>query len=266
MDVQLLGGPRLSMADRSAVVASRQVGRVLTMLALATGRVVSTDQLIDELWGERRMTNPRNALQANVARLRKVCEAVADRPGDAVVRTSPTGYLLDIPVESVDVCRFLALADRAAGFVHSAPGAAVELLDRAMAVWPDLHLLPPGEGTRAELAWAHLRERWLGAYEDLMSAKLAVGGDRVPIPELRQMVAAHGERERLSELLMLALYREGRQAEALEVFHRVRRWLTGELGLEPGRGLHRVYRAILAQDALIGEPHAACPAAGLGSV
>ncbi|MFJ5559462.1 BTAD domain-containing putative transcriptional regulator [Streptomyces sp. NPDC093250] len=236
-------------------MTSRRVGSVLALLALAPRQPVPFDQLVDELWGDESMSNAKNALQANVTRLRKLLASVAGREGRDLVRTVGTGYLLDVVPESVDAHRFVALADQGATLLDSDAAAAARTLEQALGMWRGAALLDAGEGFRCRTASVRLEERRLTAYEDWVTAKLAVGVERVPVPELRLLAGEHPGRERLSELLMLVLYRDGRQTEALDVFHQARRRLAEDLGVEPGRSLHAMYQAILHQDDVLGRPH-----------
>ncbi|MER7702094.1 AfsR/SARP family transcriptional regulator [Kitasatospora sp. NPDC097605] len=258
MEILLLGSLSLSVGNRRWAVASKRVGAVLTLLATAPGSVVTFDRLIDELWAEQRIANARNALQANIGRLRKLLQSVTGE--DELVRTVANGYLLDVPAEAVDAHRFLALAEAGADLLGRCPADAVVVLERALALWrgPALQdAVNSCEGMHCRIQAAHLEERRVTAYEDLTEARLHLRQKRVSIAELREKSVEYPERERLSELLMLALYQEGRQTEALDVFHGARRRLVSDLGLEPGRAMHRVYQAILEQDAVLGEPRRA---------
>lgn len=219
------------------------------MLALSPGLPVSHEQLVDELWGPRMISNSRNALQANIARLRRLLEsAIPDRPGEEIVRTAGAGYLLDIPDASVDSQRFLDLARRGLGLVGSAPREAIDLLRQALRQWRGPALLDVQDGSRCRATATHLEEQRLTVQEELIAARLEVGEERGVVHELRQLVAENPGRERFSEHLMLALYRTGRQSEAVSVFHHTSSWLGNELGLSPGRALQRLYQAILVQD------------------
>jgi DNA-binding SARP family transcriptional activator len=152
----------------------------------------------------------------------------------------------------VDSRRFLDLAAQGAAHVEHQPAKAVQLLEAALGLWRGPALFDVCDGMRCRIEAAQLDERRLSVREDLITAKLANGEERGIVPELRQLAAEHPERERFSEQLMLALYRDGRQTEALDVFHRARRRLASELGLEPGRALRRLYQAILVQDQVLG--------------
>jgi DNA-binding SARP family transcriptional activator len=168
------------------------------------------------------------------------------------MRTVSGGYLLDVPKACVDGYRFLDLAERGATEVRRRPGAAIDLLEEALRLWRGPALLDVCDGPRCRLEAAHLNERRLSAREDLITAKLANGDERGVVPELNLLTAQYPERERFSEQLMIALYRNGRQTEALDVFHHTRRRLATEMGLEPGRGMRQLYEAILIQDTVLG--------------
>jgi SARP family transcriptional regulator, regulator of embCAB operon len=255
LNIDFLGPLAVSSAGRRSDVGSRKVRTVLAILALSPGVPIPFHLLVDELWADKPMGNARNALQANIARLRKIltnARAAEGADGDEVIHTVSSGYLLDVPPESVDAHRFRTLADLGAARVESSPREAIVLLEQALRLWrgPALFDVLDGERCRAEAA--RLDERRLTAREDLIAARLANAEERSVVPELKQLVAEHPERERLSEQLMLALYRTGRQTEALNVFHYIRSWLGDELGLEPGRSLRSLYQAILAQDVVLG--------------
>jgi DNA-binding SARP family transcriptional activator len=254
LEIEVLGFLVLGHEGRRYSVASAKVRTVLALLALSPGIPVPFDQVADELWANKPMGNSRNALQANVVRLRKFMESVTGSPGYGLVRTVGNGYVLDVPPASVDGYRFLDLVDRGAGLVERRPVEAIVLLEQALALWRGPALFDVGEGIRCRNEAARLDERRLNAREDLITAKLADGQERVVVPELQVLAAEHPERERFSAQLMLALYRDGRQTEALDVFHHARRRLASELGLEPGYALRQVYQAILAQDQVLGRP------------
>ncbi|MFJ9041552.1 BTAD domain-containing putative transcriptional regulator [Streptomyces sp. NPDC102406] len=254
MDIQILGSVSVRYGNRQHVVVSKRLTAILALLALDPGRTVPADQLEDELWAGRTLANARNALQAGVGRLRKYLESITGQRGDELIRTVGGGYQLVVPATLVDAHRFREQARSGAALVASDPALAAVVLDEALSLWRGPALQDAHDGLRVRIAAADLEERRITAYEDLTTARLAVDPQRISLPELRATAAEHPERERLSELLMLALYHAGRQAEALEVFHRARRRLAEEMGLEPGRALHRAYQAILRQDALLGEP------------
>lgn len=227
---------------------SSQVRTVMALLALSAGRAVSTSVLIDELWPEVPVQNARNALQASLTRLRRML-AVAAADDAVLVRTVPGGYVLDIPRSSVDAHAFSLLVDQAADISESNRSEALAMLQGALALWrgPSLADVIGGPQLRAEQV--RLDEMRLAAMESVAELRLKLGVFRPVVSELKRLVEIHPERERFSELLMLALYRGGQQAEALAVFGNARARLSRELGLEPGRDLRRMQQAILSQDA-----------------
>ncbi|MEU4377330.1 AfsR/SARP family transcriptional regulator [Pseudonocardia alni] len=251
----MLGPLTLCSGNRDQYLASPRSGTVLAMLAMSAGRAVPASQLIEEVWPDKLLTNVRNALQANVKRLRAVLGGLEGRPGEEIVCTAHSGYLLDLPVANVDALGFLALADRGARLVDSDPGEAARILDAALGLWRGPAFFDTGTGPRLRAEATTLEERRLRAHEDLITAQLRHGAAAGPavLDRLSRLVSHHPERERLVELQMLALYDDGRRAEALGVFHHVRRKMVDELGLEPGRALAGVYQAILTQDERLGE-------------
>jgi DNA-binding SARP family transcriptional activator len=253
MRVDILGTVSLAdAAGRPVTVGSQKLRTVLALLALSPRTPVAIDDLVAELWAHRPIANARNALQANVTRLRRLLETVSGRPGGELIRTSGVGYLLDVPPEDVDAHQFVVIADEGARMLDDRPSEAAELLQRGLRLWRGPALVDVPDGMLRRSGVGYLEERRLAAREDLVEARLNTGGERDVVTELRQLVAEHPERERLSEQLMLALYRMGRQSEAVDAFHQLRTWLDGELGLQPSRAVRGLYQAILSQDAVLG--------------
>jgi DNA-binding SARP family transcriptional activator len=230
-------------------IQANKVRAMLATLALDAGRAISHEELADELWSGDPPAGALNALQAHATRIRRVLDG-PDRPRGAgsVLRSVRNGYLLDIPPESVDGTRFRELAGRGAAALAERPEHALELLSAGLALWRGPALIDAGDGLRCRSAAVSFDECRLTMWEDLISARLATGAERPAITELRALVAQYPLRERFSEQLMLALYRAGRQSEALEVFHRTRVRLAEELGLRPGAALQRRHAEILAHD------------------
>jgi len=209
---------------------------LLAALLLRAGEVVPRDELIDALWGEEPPDTARNTLQVYVSQLRKLLP-------DGLLETTPSGYRLAVDASAVDVFEFesLAQAGRSALTIGDATGAA-ETLRRALELW---HGTPVDV---SQIEALRLEEIRLTALEDRIDADLALGRHAQLVGELEGLVAEHPLRERLRGQLMLALYRAGRQADALAVYQRARRTLVEELGIEPGESLRRLERAILEQD------------------
>jgi DNA-binding SARP family transcriptional activator len=248
MYIRLLGPMAVSRNGRERSVQPNQVRTTLAVLALSSGDVVATEQLIDELWEGRPPGNPRNALQANVARLRRFLERVESGVGGRAIHTSSHGYLLDLPQSSIDVGVFESRVNLGIKVLLTSPTAAIDILEQALKMWRGPALLDVGGGVRCRADASRLNERRLDAHKKLIEGRMSRAHDQGVVSELKQLAAEHPSDERLSALLMLALYRGGRQSEALAVFHSTRAWLSAELGLEPGPGLRRVQQGILAQD------------------
>ena len=219
---------------------------LLAVLVLSPGRVVSTDRLVDELWGESPPRSARHLLHVYVSSLRKALAGAT--PRDVLVTQSP-GYVLELEEDELDARRFERLAEdgRRALADGDAERAASRLRD-ALALWrgPPLAEFTYEPFAQAEIA--RLEEVRLAAIEDRVEAGLALGSHAGLVAELEALVRESPLRERLRGQLMLALYRSGRQAEALEAYRDAHRTLADELGLEPGAALRQLERAILAQD------------------
>lgn len=226
---------------RELALGGRKQRSVLAILLLHAGEALSSERLIDELWGERAPRSAANTIHVYVSNLRKAL-------GDGVLVTGPAGYVLR--AEEIDAGRFEALA--AAGrraLRDGAPGDASEALGRALGLWRGPALADFAYEAFAQSEIARLEEARLAAIEDWIDARLALGEHAELVAELGALVGEHPLRERLHGQLMIALYRCGRQAEALEVFQRARAHLADELGLEPGPALKALQAQILSQDA-----------------
>lgn len=250
--IDLLGSVSVVARDVRTELRAGKVRSMLAALALEAGRTVHYEELAEELWPREIISNPRNALQAHATRIRRTLERCTRGVGQsAELRAVYNGYTLDISREFVDSFLFLDLAERGVAALAASPRRAVELLQEGLGLWRGPALLDTHTGERCRGAAAFLEERRLLAWEDLVSARLLLGDDRQVAAELQGLVAANPARERLCELLMLALYRTSRQSEALRLFHRTRQHLVEELGVEPGRSLQRLYEDILSQDSAL---------------
>ncbi|HET7875315.1 MAG TPA: BTAD domain-containing putative transcriptional regulator [Methylomirabilota bacterium] len=245
MDFEILGplGVRDEAGKRIPIPGARERA-LLAALLIHAGEVVSADRLIEDLWGEHQPAHAMNALQAVVSRLRK---ALGPRGQELLVTKAP-GYVLAAEPDQVDAGRFerlVAVGRRLAE--HGAPGAAAQFAE-AMALWrgPPLADFAYEDFAQAEIG--RLEEARLAAQEDLIESQLAEGHHAELVGELEQMVAANPLRERLRAQLMLALYRSGRQADALALYRRGRSLLEEELGLDPSPALRQLEQAILTQD------------------
>ncbi|MCC6222848.1 MAG: winged helix-turn-helix domain-containing protein, partial [Thermoleophilia bacterium] len=247
MEFNLLGP--LEVVDDGGRTVALGSGRQLLLahcLLLQRNDVVSRDRLIDALWGERPPATAANALQVQVHSLRK-------RLGPERIVTEHSGYRLRVDRGELDLERFeqLAASGRSALATGDAETAALRLRE-AVALWRGPALADVTYEPFAQPEIARLEELRLVALEQRVEADLALARHSELVPELEALVAEHPERERSYTQLMLALYRSGRQADALEVFGRARRALREELGLEPGPELRDLQQAILRQDASLG--------------
>jgi predicted ATPase/DNA-binding SARP family transcriptional activator len=218
---------------------------VLAVLSLNANRVVSTDRLVDELWGERPPKTARTALQGHVAQVRRAL----GEGSEAVLVTESGGYRLRITPGGLDLERFEQLVSEAR--LNAADGdfaVASERLGEALALWRGPALADVSSEAFAGLEAGRLEEARLMALEERIEADLALGRHRDVVGESRALVREYPLRERLWGQLMLALYRSGRQAEALDAYREARQVLVDELGLEPGPGLCDLEQAILAHD------------------
>ena len=241
----VLGTLAVWTEDRRLVaVPEAKVRALLADLLLHLGQPVSADRLIDDLWGDELPVHPAGALQSKVSRLRQALENAEPGGGQLVVSRSP-GYLLQVPADAVDERRFAALAGRAGATEDPRDRAA--LLSDALALWRGPPLADFADAMFAQAAVARLEEQWLTALEDQAEARLALGEHSLLAGELGDLVARHPLRERLRAAHMLALYRAGRQAEAVNSYSDLRGRLADDLGLDPGPGLVALYQAILEQ-------------------
>jgi YVTN family beta-propeller protein len=242
MDFRLLGGLEVWDGERQVPLGGGKQRAVLALLLLHANEVLATDRLIDELWGESPPDTARTALQVYVVRLRKALGA--DR-----IRTHEPGYVLELAPGELDVTRFERLVEgarelRAAGDEERAAKA----LREALALWRGPPLADFTYQPFARTAIARLEELRLTALEERIDADLALGHGSDLVGELEALIADHPYRERFRGQLMFALYRAGRQADALALYQETRRLLVDELGIEPGPALQRLEGDILRQE------------------
>src|SRR4051794_1505607 len=222
---------------------------VLIRLALEAGAMVRTERLIDDLWADEAVATARNTLQTKVSRLRR---ALGD---PALVTGTSTGYTLEIDPSAVDALHVLRLAEKASAFRGAGdPSAAMETTDTALAMFKGDILSSAGDADWVVPHRARLEEVRLGLVEDQLAARLDLGAAGDIVGELGAVVCAQPQREGFWALLMVALYRDGRQADALAAFQRARTWLADELGLDPGLQLQQLEQQILAHDETLGLP------------
>ncbi|GAA0383905.1 ATPase AAA [Acrocarpospora corrugata] len=252
MDFRLFG-PFTVIGDDGAPVdlGPRQQRAVLAMLATEPGRIMSLDRIIDELWTGEPPSGATGTLQSYISHLRRSLEpGRAPRTPARVLLTREPGYLLAIAPGQVDLGRFAAWAeDGRRALARGAHAEALEALDQALALWRGRPLPEFAGYAFAEQTVGHLTEVHGSATEDRFDARLALGDSASCVADLERVIAVYPYRERLWSLLVLALYRSGRQADALGALRRVRRLLADELGLEPGPELRRIEQAVFDQSA-----------------
>jgi len=242
MEFRILGPLEVWDAGGEVSLAGRKPRALLALLLLHANEVVSADRLIDELWGEDPPERAAAALRVNVSRLRKAL------PQDVLTTRSP-GYVLRVEPDQLDLHRFERLVD--AGRSLLARGLATEASERlhdALSLWRGPALADFAYESFVQAVIARLEEIRLAAVELRIDADLALGRHDKLVGELEALVDEHPLRERLRRCLMTALYRSGRQAEALDAYQHARRALVDELGIDPSPALQELERAILRQD------------------
>jgi predicted ATPase/DNA-binding SARP family transcriptional activator len=242
VDVRILGPLEvLTAAGRRVPTGSPQQRAVLALLALTPGRVVPADRIADELWREELPLSAANVVQGYVLRLRR-----ALGPG-AIVTRAP-GYLLELPPSAVDAVRFEELAAEGRRLLDDGDAeTAAARLAEALALWRGRALADVAGVQACEREAARLEEQRVRTIEDSVEADLARGRHADVVPELEALAAEHPLRERLYAQRMLALYRAGRQAEALACYTDLRTKLAEELGVDPSPDLQRLEQAVLLQ-------------------
>ncbi len=250
MEFLILGPLEVRDRGRRLPLGGKRQRGLLAMLLLNANEVVSSDRLADALWDGREPHDASKALSVAVSRLRKVLEPERAPGEDArILVTRAPGYELRLEPGQLDLDRFEqqvveARADLSAGDAVTASRG----LRAALSLWRGPALADLAHETFSQTEIARLEELRLVALEDRIRADLELGGDAGLVAELETLVSSHPLRERLRGLLMLALYRSGRQAEALEAYGAARQTLVEELGIEPSRELRELQHAMLTQD------------------
>lgn len=245
MEFRLLGPLEVRDEDRVLSIQGAKERTLLAILLLEANRHVSSDRLIDELWGDRPPETARNSLQVRVSNLRKALGSV----GSHIVVSQRAGYMIRVEQGQLDLQRFEGLIEEGdAALVDGEAAFAAEKLSEALALWRGPALAEFASEPFARSAAGRLEELKLLALEKRIEADLLLGRDARLVPELETLVVRHPLREQLRAQLARTLYSCGRQAEALATLAAFRRHLVAELGLEPGPALRELERAILRQD------------------
>ena len=241
LDFRILGPLEVTAEGVPVALSGRNQRSLLTLLLLRAGETVSAERLVNEIWGEQPPKTAGTSLQNAVSQLRKLL-------GPDVLLTKAPGYVLAIQPDQLDLGRFEQLL-REGRSAHGPERA--RLLGEALALWrgppladSELETFALGEAQRLEELRLVATEEWLEAQLELERHSEVVG-------DVEALVRANPLRERLRGQLMLALYRSGRQADALKTYHEGRRILVDELGIEPGRALQQLYAQILRQERIL---------------
>lgn len=248
MEVGILG-PLIVLVDgREVAVGPAKPRTVLAMLAVSRDQVVPMSALVDGIWDGRPPATATKIIQGYVSQLRKVLDA-------GVLETRPGGYRLRLAADDLDAARFESLLNQGrAALITGDPAAASAILRDALRLWRGAPLAEFAAHDFAVDAVDRLTQLRLLADECRLEADLALGEHAVVTPELRALIRENPLRESLHALLMLALYRSGRQAEALAVYRDARAELIDQLGIDPGDALRRLEKAILTHDPALDRP------------
>jgi DNA-binding SARP family transcriptional activator len=242
IELRVLGPLEARVGGASVELGAPKQRAVLVHLLLRANRAVSIERLIDELWPEDAPETARHAIQVYVSRLRKAL-------GDAGRITARSrSYELRLEPGELDLDRFRSLVGAARAQLGDDPAAAIRVLHEALSLWRGRSLADLDSEPAVRDVVLDLEEERLEATEIRFEAELAVGRHTQLVPELERLLAEHPARETLYAQLMVALYRSGRQADALEVYRRARTSLMEELGLEPSPRLRELQAAVLRQD------------------
>ena len=249
MEFRILGPLEVVEGDTAIEVGGAKVRALLALLLLHPGHVVSTDRLLEGLWGDSPPATAANTLQTHVSHLRKALSQRAAGDNGQLVVTRAPGYLLAVDRAQTDVGRFEQLVEEGRRALAGGPERAAAILTEALSLWRGPALVDFTFEPFASSAIGRLEELRMTAVASRIEARLALGHHSELAGELRQLVDEHPLREQLWGYLMLALYRCGRQADALRAFSELRGILGEELGIGPSQELQRLEEAILLQKA-----------------
>ena len=238
LEFRILGSLEVLDGETPVPLGGRNQRALLTLLLLRANEPVSSERLVNELWGEHPPRTATTSLQNAVSQLRKLL-------GPGLLHTRPAGYVLELDGNQLDLVRFERLAREARALE---PPERAKVLREALALWRGPALADSELEDFAQAEIHRLEDLRLGVLEDRIAADLEVDVDSELVAEVESLVRRHPLRERLRSQLMLALYRSGRQADALSVYHDARRTLVDELGIEPGPELQALYGSILRQE------------------
>ncbi|MFI6350284.1 BTAD domain-containing putative transcriptional regulator [Streptomyces sp. NPDC050560] len=253
MKFQLLGTFRAEADGVSIVPTAGKPRQILSLLALWPGRVVPVDTLMEEVWGTKLPQSAPATLQTYILQLRRLLAGAmgpdSPRTAKEVLATRHGGYVLEAPVESVDVHTYERMvAEGQSAFDAGDDAIAADRFRRALTLWQGPALVDVRVGPILRIEVMRLEESRLRAVERRIDADLRLGRHTELVPELTGLTARYPQHEGLHSQAMVALYRSGRQASALEVYRRLNTRLIEELGVEPSPQVRRLHQAMLAVD------------------
>ena len=256
MEIRVLGPLEVVEDGRAIAIASQRQRALLALLLIHAGRPVSTESILDALWGDSPPESGAGSVAFHVSRLRAALEpgrgaGTGTANGRGPITTEAGGYSLRIEPDAIDAARFERLASEGHERVADDPAVAAARLREALALWRGEPFADLADLAFLQPEIARLRELRLRAFEDRFEADLALGRGRDIAGELEALVAEEPLREHLRAQLMRALYGAGRQADALRVYQEGRRLLADELGIDPSPELQALELAILRQDATL---------------
>ncbi|HEX8157704.1 MAG TPA: BTAD domain-containing putative transcriptional regulator [Solirubrobacteraceae bacterium] len=247
----ILGPVELYDGERGVSIGGSRQLALLALLLVNANRVLSTDRLVEALWDDLDRSRALRRLRVTVARLRRALDRDVNH-GESVLRTVAGGYLLAVTPGELDAEVFQTRVQEGRRALEGGDAQrARDVLGEALRMWRGPALAQVADEEFAQPEIRRLEELRLSAFEAWVDCQLQLGDHDAVIGELEALVAVHPGRERLAGQLMLALYRSGRQGDALEVYMRTRAYLSGELGLEPGPALQSLQMEILAQSATL---------------
>ena len=255
MEVHVLGPLEVLDDDGTPLdIRGGKLRTVLALLALRAGEIVPTTRIIEDLWGEQELQDPVNAVQVVVSKLRRALLA-GRNDGTVVITTSTAGYSLELERESIDATRFERRSALGRQLLAGGdPAAAATVFEEALSLWRGPVLADVLDDDFERGSRTRLEELRLTTVEQRIEAELALGRHDTVVADLDRLTSEQPLREHLRGLQMLALYRAGRQADALRAFQLARSYLGDELGLEPGTELQELEAAILRQDPSLNAP------------
>jgi DNA-binding SARP family transcriptional activator len=246
MDFLILGPLEVTDGDTTLPVPGAVLRSLLAVFLLAANDVVPTSRLVELLWSADAPASSRHAVHVHISRLRRAL--FVPKRADARLDRRDPGYVLRLDPAAIDANRFESLVHRGHALTGPDPRQAGRLFDAALALWRGPPLIDLGDAEFVLGTRARLEEMFLGAVEERFACRLTLGTDADLIGDLRGFIAEHPLRERPIAQLMVALYRSGRQAEALSAYAAARDHLADEIGVEPGPRLDQLRDEILRHD------------------